>query len=192
MWLMRPVRVRTRGGRGVYDVAQRFARSSVNWLHKRALAHGVTGTLQASLQRMTSHFAHRGTLSLAAAVVTSVFAALALASTDPTTQEEERAAPALEACGAPGAVPCPLQAWMRANVASPLASNKMASLADGLERAARLSPEAGWGSWSTFATQGAQAARRGDVAGARASCKGCHDAWRDAYRAKYRARPVPR
>jgi hypothetical protein len=142
-------------------------------------------------QHMTSHFAQRGTLSLAAALVTSVVAALALAGPNPSL-EEERAAPALEACGTPGAMPCPLQAWMRANVASPLASNKMSSLADGLDRAARLSPDAGWGSWSTFATQGAEAARRGDVAGARASCKGCHDAWRDAYKAKHRNRPVPR
>ena len=47
-------------------------------------------------------------------------------------------------------------------------------------------------SWKTFATQGAAAARNGDIAGARAACKSCHDAWREAYKAKYRNRPIPR
>jgi hypothetical protein len=95
-------------------------------------------------------------------------------------------------CGAPGEAPCPMQAWMRASVATPLASNDGAALAAGLERTARLSPDASWTSWSTFATEGAAAARRGDIAASRASCKGCHAAWREKYRASYRARPLPR
>ncbi len=95
-------------------------------------------------------------------------------------------------CGNPGQAPCPMQAFMRASVATPLASNDGAALAAGLERAGRLAPEATWASWATFASDGAAAARRGDVAGARAACKGCHDAWREKYRAGYRARPLPR
>ena len=95
-------------------------------------------------------------------------------------------------CGGPGLPPCPLQAWMRATIAAPLAGNNMGALAVGLERAAALQPDPGWGSWRTIALQGAAAAKKGDVAGARAACKGCHDAWREAYKRQYRGRIVPR
>lgn len=140
---------------------------------------------------MKPHRIHRGALSMATVLITSAAAALALASTN-AAPDEDRAPPALQACGTPGAPPCPLQAWMRANIGAPLAANKMAALADGLDRAATLSPDPTWSSWTTFAVNGAQAARKGDIAGARASCKGCHDAWRSAYKAKYRMRPIPR
>jgi len=95
-------------------------------------------------------------------------------------------------CGTPGQAPCPLQTWMRASVATPLASNDSAALAAGLVRTAKLAPDASWTSWSRFATEGAEAARRGDITAARASCKGCHEAWREKYRAGYRPRPLPR
>lgn len=95
-------------------------------------------------------------------------------------------------CGGPGLPPCPLQAWMRAAIAAPLAANNTPALAAGLERTAGLQPDPGWGSWRTIALQGAAAAKKGDVAGARAACKGCHDAWREAYRRQYRGRIVPR
>jgi len=81
---------------------------------------------------------------------------------------------------------------MRSNIAAPLAANNSAALAVGLERAASLNPDPSWGSWSTIAAQGAAAAKKGDIAGARAACKGCHDSWREAYRKKYRTRPIPR
>jgi hypothetical protein len=95
-------------------------------------------------------------------------------------------------CGGPGLPPCPLQAWMRATIAAPLAGNNTGALAVGLERAAALQPDPGWASWRTIALQGAAAAKKGDVAGARAACKGCHDAWREAYKRQYRGRIVPR
>jgi len=96
------------------------------------------------------------------------------------------------ACGAPGQPPCPLQSWMRSNVAAPLAANKTEVLAAGLAQAAKLSPDPAWSSWATIAQSGAAAAKRGDIAGARASCKSCHEAWREAYKTKFRLRPVPR
>lgn len=95
-------------------------------------------------------------------------------------------------CGKPGAPPCPLQKWMRANVAGPLSENDTAALSAGLEKTATLVPDPAWSSWGTLARSGAAAAKRGDIAGARASCKGCHDAWREKYRTKYRLRPLPR
>lgn len=158
---------------------------------------------------MKPHRGQRSSISLAAALAVSLAAALATASStsssehsvpEQTTPEQTtpaqtapaQTAPAQTPCGDPGAPPCPFQLWMRGNVALPLATNNLNDLADGLERTARLSPDSTWTSWRTIATQGAAAARKGDIAGARASCKGCHDAWREAYKAKHRNRPIPR
>jgi hypothetical protein len=81
---------------------------------------------------------------------------------------------------------------MRATLAAPLAENNTTALATGLEKAAALVPDRAWSSWVVLARSGAEAAKQGDIARARAACKGCHDAWRDTYRAKYRLRPIPR
>jgi len=116
-----------------------------------------------------------------------LWAAISLAGADARAASIEQAS-----CGKPGEAPCPLQKWMRANVAAKLADGDMAALAEGLEKAARLVPDPAWSSWVTLAMSGAAAAKKADVAGARASCKGCHDAWREAYRTKYRLRPIPR
>jgi cytochrome c553 len=98
----------------------------------------------------------------------------------------------LSVCGGPGQPPCPLQAYMRVNVATPLASNNVEALATGLDRVRRFAPDPTWTSWASFAAEGAAAARARDVPRARAACKGCHEAWRDKYRATYRALPLPR
>lgn len=95
-------------------------------------------------------------------------------------------------CGKPGQPPCPLQDWMRKNVASALASNDAASLSVALEKTAKLTPDPAWASWVSAANAGAEAAKKGDVAGARAACKSCHDTWRTTYREQFRMRPVPR
>ena len=109
------------------------------------------------------------------------------------SDEAQGAAPTqTPVCGIPGAPACPLQAWMRSNLGTPLATNNMAALAKGLERTARLAPDPEWRSWKTFASRGAEAAKKGDVSAIRAACKGCHDTWREQYRAKFRSRPVPR
>jgi len=95
-------------------------------------------------------------------------------------------------CGKPGQPPCPLQDWMRKNVAGALAANDTEALSVALDKAAKLTPDPAWDSWTTAATTGAAAAKKGDVAGARAACKSCHDAWRTTYRDKFRMRPIPR
>lgn len=94
-------------------------------------------------------------------------------------------------CGRPGMPACPLQAWMRLNLGAPLASDDMKALARSLDRAAKLAPDPTWRTWATFAREGAAAARDGDVRKAREACKGCHGAWREAYRARHRGRPIP-
>lgn len=127
-----------------------------------------------------------GALGLAA-----VTAAVSFSAARELTPAEVQGVQQGTACGKPGSAPCPLQAFMRARVAAPLSSSDLATLAAGLDRAAKLTPDPSWASWSSFARDGAAAARKGDTVAARASCKGCHDAWRDPYRSKYRTQPLP-
>lgn len=140
---------------------------------------------------MTHHGAPKSSISLAAVLAVSL--AVSLATADVTSSEEgPTQTPAQNGCGNPGAPPCPLQAWMRGNIAHPLAANDLKALANGLDRTAKLSPDMAWASWPIIASQGAAAARKGDITAVRASCKSCHATWRDAYKAKFRNRPIPR
>jgi hypothetical protein len=85
--------------------------------------------------------------------------------------------------------PCPLQRWMRDNVASAVAANDSAALARALDRTAALSPDPTW-TWKAVAAEAADAARRGDIPAARKSCQGCHNAYKPQYKEKYRLRRV--
>ena len=87
--------------------------------------------------------------------------------------------------------PCPLQKWMRQNMAPALAAGDNAGLATALDKVAANSPDASWATWSQFAKQGADAAKKGDTAGAKAACKSCHDAYKDKYKAQYRMKAPP-
>lgn len=86
--------------------------------------------------------------------------------------------------------PCPLQKWMRANIGAALAAGDLPTLAKSLDKAATLSPDPSW-NWAAIAKAGADAARKGDLAGAKASCKSCHDSFKDKYKAQFRAKAVP-
>jgi hypothetical protein len=85
--------------------------------------------------------------------------------------------------------PCPLQKWMRANMGPAAAAEDAPALAKALDKAATMSPDASW-TWGKIATDGAAAAKKGDVAGAKASCKSCHDAYKDKYKNKFRDKAV--
>lgn len=92
-------------------------------------------------------------------------------------------------CGTTDA-PCPLQKWMRSNMGAPLAAGDMDSLGRALTHVAASSPDPTWTTWAQFANQGAAAAAAKDMTGVKASCKSCHDAFKDKYKTQYRARPV--
>ena len=85
--------------------------------------------------------------------------------------------------------PCPLQKWMRANMGAALAAADTDALAKALDHVAGLSPDPSWATWSQFAKQGSTAAAAKDMNGVKASCKSCHDAYKDKYKAQYRAKP---
>jgi hypothetical protein len=56
-------------------------------------------------------------------------------------------------------------------------------------RVAGLSPNGGW-AWASIAKKGAELAKAGDVPGAKAQCKACHEQHKDAYKKQYRAKKI--
>src|SRR5258706_10685218 len=94
------------------------------------------------------------------------------------------------ACGQPGLPPCPLQSFMRNEVAAPLARGDMKTLSTSLRKVATIAPPA-WASWSATALDGAAAAERGDRAALRADCNTCHQTCRGHYRQPFPNDPLP-
>jgi hypothetical protein len=86
---------------------------------------------------------------------------------------------------------CPMQKWMKANLGAALASEDFDGLAKGLEYVAGHAP-AGYPEWKKIATQGAEAAKKKDMAGVKKSCDGCHKEplkYRDKYKDENRDAP---
>jgi hypothetical protein len=84
---------------------------------------------------------------------------------------------------------CPLQTWMRKNVSPAVVAGDTAALANALDRIAKFSPDPSW-SWEEISRAAAAAARSGDMTEARKSCQACHNAYKAAWREKYRTRVV--
>jgi hypothetical protein len=86
----------------------------------------------------------------------------------------------------------PLQAWMKKNMTPPMDAKDWAGLADALDRAATLAPPtSGYANWVSIAKDGANAARAAEMNAVKAACRGCHQQYKDKYRAEMRSRPVP-
>jgi len=98
---------------------------------------------------------------------------------------------ALPACGTPGRPACPLQRWMRTEIAAPFAKKDAARLADGFERLAELNPDPKkWPKWSQFARDGARAAREHRAAAVIIACAHCHSTYRSDYNREFRRRAL--
>jgi hypothetical protein len=97
-------------------------------------------------------------------------------------------------CGAKGQPSCPLQGWMEKNMDPAQEAGDTKALAVAFEKAAGFVPDPKWNDgdsgWTKIAKDGATAAKSGDLAAAKKTCKTCHKAWRDKYKATYRMKPV--
>jgi hypothetical protein len=139
----------------------------------------------ASTSQMKSMNPHRFRWTLAAAFV----ACLGIGATMTVAPEVASADGA--ACGATGQPPCPLQKWMRLNLGAAQTNGDAAALATGLTKTAALNPDPTWTDWVKMSNDGAAAAGKGDIAGAKASCNSCHQKYKADYKAKYRMKAVP-
>jgi hypothetical protein len=70
--------------------------------------------------------------------------------------------------------------WMKSAMASAVAGGDKAKIAKALKTIAGK-PVAGMGEWASIANAGAAAAEKGDIDGAKASCKKCHKLYQKKY-----------
>ncbi|WP_437592598.1 hypothetical protein [Sorangium sp. So ce1000] len=91
-------------------------------------------------------------------------------------------------CGAKGQKLCPMQAWMKSTMASATSSGDSAKIAAALQYVAGKPPP-GMGSWAAISKAGVAKAKAGDIDGAKASCKQCHDLYKEQYKKTMRDRP---
>ena len=93
--------------------------------------------------------------------------------------------------------PCPLQKWMRQNMAAANSSGDMAALATDFDKVSKMAPDPKWNgsdakaNWDAIAKAGIAAAKANDAAAVKAACKSCHDTFKDKYKAQFRTKPVP-
>jgi hypothetical protein len=95
----------------------------------------------------------------------------------------------LVACGR-GHGPCPLETWMETELSAPLQTRDWAHLSRAIARLAADAPEH-FPRWRHWSTRSAEAARARNSEAVRVACKGCHNEYRDEYRALMPARPAP-
>lgn len=109
-------------------------------------------------------------------------------------EESKPAAAAAGTCGEEGQPMCPLQAFMEKNLQGPMDVGELDAVSQGLIRTSKLAPDPSWNAgstgWAAIAKAGAAAADAGDEAGAKQSCKSCHKAFRNKYKAEFRTKPL--
>jgi hypothetical protein len=92
-------------------------------------------------------------------------------------------------CGTKPLPDCPLQAWMKANANPPVMTSNLPGLQTALEKIVTLAPP-GYTNWASIAKDGAAAAKSGDLTAAKASCRTCHDQYKQKYKTEMRARKI--
>jgi hypothetical protein len=133
------------------------------------------------------------TASASASAATTDTAAPSATASTTAVAKKDAAAPAASGaaaeCGTKPQPDCPLQAWMKANANPPMLANDLPGLATALDKIAGLAP-AGYTNWASIAKDGAKAARAGDMTATKASCRTCHDQYKDKYKKEMRARKI--
>lgn len=92
-------------------------------------------------------------------------------------------------CGKKPLPDCPLQAWMKANANPPVMTSNLPALAIALDKIAGFAPPS-YTNWASISKDGAAAARNGDLAAAKASCRSCHDQYKQKYKTEMRDRKI--
>ena len=85
----------------------------------------------------------------------------------------------------------PLGKWMKPNMGAPLAGEDYDTLKKSLDLIASRAPQGDYPQWSAMASAGSAAAAKQDLKAVKASCKQCHDAYKDKYIKDFPAQPFP-
>jgi hypothetical protein len=81
--------------------------------------------------------------------------------------------------------------WMKPNMGTPMAGQDFDTLAKSLTLVASKPPPGNYPNWAQMAKDGAAAASKQDVKGVKASCTGCHNAYKKSYINEHANRPFP-
>jgi hypothetical protein len=85
----------------------------------------------------------------------------------------------------------PLGRWMKPNMGVPLAGQEFDKLKASFDLVASKPPPGDYPKWASMSQAGSQAAAAKDVAGVKAACKQCHDAYKTKYVGEFATRPFP-
>jgi hypothetical protein len=85
----------------------------------------------------------------------------------------------------------PLGKWMKPNVGTPLAGQDFPTLQKSLEFVATKTPSPDYPKWAEYSKAGADAAGRQDVRAIKATCKQCHDAYKEKYKKEFPVAKFP-
>jgi hypothetical protein len=86
----------------------------------------------------------------------------------------------------------PLGKWMKPNMGTPMAGQDFPTLKTSLDLVASKPPPSGdYGKWASISSAGSAAAAKQDLAGVKASCKQCHDMYKEKYVKDFVSRPFP-
>jgi hypothetical protein len=78
---------------------------------------------------------------------------------------------------------------MKANTAPAMSAQDFGALATALDRIATFAPP-GYPNWPSISKDGAAAARAQNLDAVKASCRGCHNQYKDKYKKELRSRPI--
>ncbi len=118
--------------------------------------------------------------------------ASASASSAPSPSASSSARPAAT-CGDKPLPACPLAAWMKKNTSPAMTAQDFGALATALEKIVSFAPAGStppYTNWVSISRDGADAARAQSLDGVKASCRGCHNQYKDRYRKEMRDRPI--
>jgi hypothetical protein len=127
-------------------------------------------------------------------LMAGVIVGAALIGASPNVASADASGPA---CAGTKEDPCPLQKWMRQNMASANSSGDMAALQTAFTKLATMSPDPSWNggdakaNWDAISKAGLAAAKANDVSGVKLACKCCHDVFKQKYKDKFRTKAVP-
>jgi hypothetical protein len=80
---------------------------------------------------------------------------------------------------------------MKANTSPAMAAEDMDALATALDKIVTFAPSSPtYGNWASIARDGAAAARAQNVDAVKASCRGCHNQYKDRYKKEMRDRSI--
>ena len=91
-----------------------------------------------------------------------------------------------------GEAKTPLGKWMKPNMGAPLAGQDFATLKTSFDTVGGKAPPSGdFPQWAAITKAGSDAAGKQDLAGVKAACKQCHDAYKKKYVDAFPTRPFP-